>query len=154
MTTYSAIANSEIAVGAPITNSLMTKIRDNPLAIQENDASAPTIAYAATIGANGVTDSSINWENVAEANIGLLASGGTWTIPAGMYQYIWIDASAPSSENAYIQHKNDTLGTWTASNTISNGNIGAAAGIISDGTRQRVYNGSNGDIYIRYSKLS
>lgn len=50
MTTYSAIANSEIAVGAPITNSLKTKERDNLLAIQENDASAPTIVYATTAG--------------------------------------------------------------------------------------------------------
>lgn len=50
MTTYSAIANSEIAVGAPITNSLMTKVRDNPLAIQEHDGTAPTIAYATAAG--------------------------------------------------------------------------------------------------------
>ena len=50
MTAYSAIANSEIAVGAPITNSLMTKNRDNPLAIQENDATAPTIAFATEAG--------------------------------------------------------------------------------------------------------
>ena len=50
MTTYSAVANSEIAVGAPITNSLKTKERDNLLAIQENDASAPTIAYATSSG--------------------------------------------------------------------------------------------------------
>ncbi len=55
MTTYTAIANSEIAVGAPVTNNLMTKMRDNPLAIQENDASAPTVAYATTAG-NGVTN--------------------------------------------------------------------------------------------------
>jgi len=50
MTAYSAIANSEIAVGAPLTNSLMTKVRDNPLAIQENDVTAPTIAYATLAG--------------------------------------------------------------------------------------------------------
>lgn len=50
MTAYAAIANSEIAVGAPLTNSLMTKVRDNPLAIQENDVTAPEVAYATTAG--------------------------------------------------------------------------------------------------------
>jgi len=50
MTTFSAIANSEIAVGAPVTNSLMTKNRDNPLAIQENDPSAPDVQYAVSAG--------------------------------------------------------------------------------------------------------
>lgn len=73
MTTYSAIANSEIAVGAPITNSLMTKVRDNPLAIQEDDASAPTIAYATEAGTitsqgtlatlNSVSEAVIDWPN-------------------------------------------------------------------------------------------
>ena len=56
MTAYSAIANSEIAVGAPLTNSLMTKVRDNPLAIQENDASAPIVAFAtASTSAGSIT---------------------------------------------------------------------------------------------------
>ena len=53
MTTYSAITNSEIAVGAPVTNNLKTKERDNLLAIQENDASAPTIAFATEAGTAG-----------------------------------------------------------------------------------------------------
>lgn len=57
MTTYSAIANSEIAVGAPITNNLMTKLRDNPLAIQENDASAPDVQYAVSAGNADTVDS-------------------------------------------------------------------------------------------------
>ena len=57
MTTYSAITNSEIAVGAPVTNNLKTKERDNLLAIQENDASAPTIAYATAAGSAGTITS-------------------------------------------------------------------------------------------------
>lgn len=40
MTAYRDIPNSEVAVGAPITNTLMTALRDNPLGIQEGDVSA------------------------------------------------------------------------------------------------------------------
>lgn len=35
MVLYNAIADEEIAVNKPITNALMTKIRDNPLALNE-----------------------------------------------------------------------------------------------------------------------
>lgn len=47
MTTYSTIADSEIDPESPGTTTLFTKLRNNPLAIQEGDASAPKIVYAA-----------------------------------------------------------------------------------------------------------
>ncbi len=72
MTTYSAIANSEIAVGAPITNSLMTKVRDNPLAIQENDATAPTVALATNITSQGAlaTLNTVSGSEIVDATAG------------------------------------------------------------------------------------
>lgn len=49
MTTYATIADSEIDPESPGTTTLFTKLRNNPLAIQEGDATAPDIqagAYA------------------------------------------------------------------------------------------------------------
>ena len=43
MTTYTSISGPEVAAGAALTTSLMTALRDNPLAIQEGDPSAPKI---------------------------------------------------------------------------------------------------------------
>lgn len=49
MTTYSAIADSDIDPESPITTGLMTKLRDNPLAIQQNDATAPDVVGASWV---------------------------------------------------------------------------------------------------------
>ena len=47
MTTYTTVPNSDIDQDSPVTVALTTALRDNPLAIQEGDASAPKIQYAA-----------------------------------------------------------------------------------------------------------
>jgi hypothetical protein len=47
MTAYTSINNSEIAVDEPVTTGLMTKIRDNPIAITEGSTGAPKIQEAA-----------------------------------------------------------------------------------------------------------
>lgn len=41
MASYSPIANTEIDPESPITASLLARLRDNPLAIQQGDATAP-----------------------------------------------------------------------------------------------------------------
>ena len=43
MTTYSAIANGSIDQDSPVTQPIMTALRDNPLAIQEGDSTAPRV---------------------------------------------------------------------------------------------------------------
>ena len=43
MTTYTAIPNSDIDPESPITTGLMTLLRDNPIAITERAAGAPTV---------------------------------------------------------------------------------------------------------------
>ena len=75
MTTYSAITNSEIAVGAPVTNNLKTKERDNLLAIQENDASAPTIAFSTSAGTIASQGDLATLNSVAAAQIDANAVG-------------------------------------------------------------------------------
>ena len=45
MTVYAEIADSDIDPESPITTTLMTRMRNNPLAIQEEDATAPLIVF-------------------------------------------------------------------------------------------------------------
>ena len=53
MTTYRAIADSELTIDAPITTQLVTALRDNPIAIAEGDSSAPTTARSGQTSSNG-----------------------------------------------------------------------------------------------------
>ena len=43
MTTYTAIPNADVDVDSPLSTALITALRDNVLAIQEGDATAPRI---------------------------------------------------------------------------------------------------------------
>jgi len=56
LTTYTTIANGDIDQDSPVTQPLMTALRDNPLAIAEGDATAPSLlpAIAAKTAAGGV----------------------------------------------------------------------------------------------------
>lgn len=47
MTTYTTIPNSDIDQDSPVTQPLMTALRDNPIAITEGASGAPRIANAA-----------------------------------------------------------------------------------------------------------
>ena len=59
MTTYTTIANSEIDQESPVTQTLMTALRDNPIAITEGSAGAPQIQTAA-IANTAVTLAKLN----------------------------------------------------------------------------------------------
>ena len=47
-TSYSAILNSEVDPDSPLTTSLMTRLRDNPIAIAEGASGAPRVAIELT----------------------------------------------------------------------------------------------------------
>ena len=47
MTTYSPIANGSVDAGSPVDESLVTALRDNPIAISEGSTGAPKIQTAA-----------------------------------------------------------------------------------------------------------
>lgn len=51
MTDYTPIGSGELVADQPITESMMTRLRDNPLAIFERSAGAPT--YGATVDSSG-----------------------------------------------------------------------------------------------------
>jgi hypothetical protein len=47
MSTYTAITNAEVAIGARIDTALMTALRDNAIAVGENDGTVPSLARTA-----------------------------------------------------------------------------------------------------------
>lgn len=55
MTTYTTITNAEIDQDSPVTQPLMTAMRDNPLAIAEGDATAPGVMIEALKISAGTT---------------------------------------------------------------------------------------------------
>ena len=84
MTTYTAIPNSDIDASSPVTESLLTLMRDNPLAQFEGDGSAPafgsnvidtTQIVASAVGrseiANSVTTSAGSINNGANLDFAL-----------------------------------------------------------------------------------
>jgi len=90
---YSAIAGSEIDADSPITAGLMTKLRDNPIAIANGDAGAPRIQAAAL-------DTGVALANIAAGTIGQgklnTSTGGVsraqnglsvLTLPGGQYGF-------------------------------------------------------------------
>ena len=115
MTTYSAVANTEIAVGAPITNSLMTKLRDNPIAITEGATGAPLIQLAA-MGAGSVGNSQLITGAVHTAE--LSTGGGTTSTGAGTT----ITASMTGGRYVFWPQVYNTGGT-TYFGTSTSGNI-------------------------------
>jgi len=59
MTTYTAIADTEIDQDSPVTETLMTKLRNNPIAITEGSSGAPKVQTAA-INDAAVTQVKVN----------------------------------------------------------------------------------------------
>lgn len=71
MPTYSTIADGSIDQDSPITQSLMTALRDNPLAIQTGDDTAPNIvsrALGLSIVTGDVTRTGVGTETICIMN--------------------------------------------------------------------------------------
>jgi hypothetical protein len=79
MATYTAITDAEIDQDSPITQTLMTKYRDNLTAVIEGDASAPKIDYPAISDAlTGVSARDIGSYTVAWYAVSGSLSDGTF----------------------------------------------------------------------------
>jgi len=122
MTTYTAIANSEIDAESPITTGLMTKLRDNLLAVQEGDATAPNITDAP---ASTALDDTVTTEG--QQSIGV---GASYTIPAGVY--LLAGGGASFRLDLWIS------AAWKAGITGSCDGL-----VISNGSNVRVFNGGS-----------
>jgi len=80
---YTAIPNGDVDADSPITTGLMTKLRDNPIAIANGDAGAPSIQLAA-MAANSVDTSQIVAAAVGRSEIAnsTTTSAGSLTVSA------------------------------------------------------------------------
>lgn len=155
MTTYSAIADNEIDVDSPATTGLFTKLRDNPLAIQEGDATAPIVQKAkganlvhletldttsqTTVSFTSNIDSTYDWYEFHIINVGADATadrgltmqystdgGSTWKSTAADYS-----ASGVTTASATIAHE-DIVGSGVT-------NIGLE--FVNDGNTENITNG-------------
>lgn len=103
MATYTAITDAEIDQDSPITQTLMTKYRDNLTAVVEGDASAPKIAYAA----------------ISDALTGVSARG------VGSYTVAWYPVGGSLSNNTYVSI---AVGTEVAGSSLRSSTSANASG--------------------------
>lgn len=115
MTTYTAIPNADVDQDSPVTQPLMTALRDNVLAIQEGDPTAPKIRDAA-LDTGAATAAGIAWVGLRTAGLAVGAVGS----------YAMMTFSANTTA---------TQGTTHAASTLRYSNAsGANAGNIPSGT--------------------
>ena len=144
MTTYTAITGAEIDTDSPITESLMTRLRDNPIAIMEKASGAPVLAnnYVTNtmVATNAITDTKIATGAVTSSKIGtaqvteskfhaavkpwIILASGTSTGGTNMI----LDGSSSYSEFQLVIYNYSRLGSGLTLFAI-NRNGGADVGI-------------------------
>ena len=153
MTTYTAIANSEVDTDSPITESLMTRLRDNPLAQAEGSAGAPKIASAAfsnnTLAAVKLVNASVTLttqHSKPNSKSSWSATTGGGFIPAGAYN---ISVTHPGGGATFIEIF--VSGAWrtliSASSTTH-----VMCQLVSDGTNVR-YRTNTGTGTVAYTQM-
>lgn len=106
---WNNITDTELASGKPITTSLMTRIRDNIIAIGKSEASAP--------------------RNVIPKIETHTSGSGTWVVPAGVYRAAFFVRSAGGSPyNWQTSHRGDIT------HYSNSGGSGAAGCLFADVT--------------------
>ena len=125
MTSYSPIGNAEVDTESPVTESLMVRMRDNPLAIQEGDPTAPKIQTPA-LADKMVTAAKIADATITTAQVALLTLTGG---PAGnlALDAVTKENMAPESsdfvidaDGGYTRIANGLLLQWKQIPTLGN----------------------------------
>lgn len=109
MTSYITIANTEVDPDSPITADLMTKLRDNPIAISEGSSGAPKVSKLALGGLLlGVSAASgTSWSGIT--SIGTVSEiFVNWSITSG----------TGSTIVAEVRFSNDNGTTWGSAQTL------------------------------------
>jgi len=109
MTAYNTIADSDIDPESPITTTLMTRLRDNTLAIQEGTSPAPAIAMAA-LATYPFTQTDIDSSAIGQGQLktttGEVSTTGPTltrlTLPGGSYGFYPQVKASVSSTSAEI----------------------------------------------------
>jgi len=129
LTTYTTIANTEIDQDSPVTQPLMTALRDNPLAIAEGDASAPDIGGAVAALAYGGIGTYV-WATrtgtTTDVTGGSTVAGST-LIPTGATKTV-THSGAASAGDTTLATGTALSGTWRCmgdyDHSATNGSIG------------------------------
>jgi len=103
MTTYTTITNAEIDQDSPITQPLLTALRDNPVAITEGAAGAPKVQAAAldTFIANVVSSGSVTITDL-DTQASIMCAGGV------------------TNGTLTVELSDDNGSTWATAETIAN----------------------------------
>lgn len=129
MTTYSNITTGELDVDSPVTTNLMTKMRDNPIAISEGATDAPVLStawhpYNQTLVGDANTGEI--WSQSSDGNQAQIVSAD---FEDGYeYMFVFEDISCSASENLQIELYLETDATYDTAITISPTLISAASG--------------------------
>lgn len=131
MTTYVAIADSDVDPESPITTTLMTRMRDNAIAIGEADSTAPDAAkFGKLIGLTIITATNATWTPNAKTKkmvvkvVGGGGAGGGYTGATG-------GGLGGKAGAVKIGVSTSVSGTYAA--TIGTGGVGVSAGTGGDG---------------------
>lgn len=112
MTTYTTITNAEIDQDSPITQPLLTALRDNPVAITEGAAGAPKVQAAALDTFVGTAPATITGlDNYVALNLRGSASLGS--------------SFGSTTLITTIEFSDDGGSTWAASTNLFNESAGA-----------------------------
>lgn len=110
MTAYTAIADSEIDVDSPITESLMTRLRNNPIAITEGSAGAPLIQTAAyqpgsvdqaAIGASAVGQGELKSTTASGSAGGSANTQHSYSLTGGTYSFWTAGSNSGTNSTEY-----------------------------------------------------
>ena len=147
MTTYTPIANGSVDAGSPIDESLVTALRDNPIAISEGSAGAPKLQTAA------YEDGSVT--NAKLSQVALTSAAGDVCLGSGFNMGVYgsedtelvfkINVTGAYRVKAKILRLNGTTSSTSLTVKIKNGSTQIATAstnenIYSSGTA--LYNGS------------
>ena len=114
MTSYIAIANSEVDPNSPITADLMTKLRDNPIAMGEGAVGAPSVLgnIAANAVAGGV-GTYVFAKGTSDTVFGATVAGSTLSPTSAAYS-----VAVTSGTAATFDLGSALTGTWRCMGTF------------------------------------
>lgn len=113
MTTYTVITNGEIDQDSPVTQALMTAVRDNPIAITEGASGAPRIEFAAlntwytTAGGIGTYVFAKRGTGTADVALGATLAGSSLVPTSAM-----VNDVSGTPANSTLASGSALSGTW------------------------------------------
>jgi len=114
MTTYTAIPDTDIDPDSPITTGLMTLLRDNPIAITEGAAGAPSIVYGALDLQSSVDQTDLAADSVGQSELKVTSGTVGGSISAGgSAEYTLSGGNYGLSLYAYTNNPSESEHSWT-----------------------------------------